>query len=211
MGRVVHFEIHADEPDRAASYYRELFGWRIEKWNGPMEYWMVFTGADGTPGINGGLMKRPHPLSGNDGVIAYVCTVACVFVTAFYTFRMMFMAFHGKPRYDAHHPPHESPLVVTVPLILLAVPSVVAGYLVGDFVFGNYFGDSLPAPDPNYFGIGDFLKHGLTGLPFYLALAGIALSWYFYMKNPAMPARVASTIASGSAFSFRFSLALFEN
>jgi predicted enzyme related to lactoylglutathione lyase len=75
VARVVHFEIHADEPERAATFYRELFDWRIEKWNGPMDYWMVFTGPDGMPGINGGLMKRQHPLSGNDGVIGYVCTV----------------------------------------------------------------------------------------------------------------------------------------
>jgi predicted enzyme related to lactoylglutathione lyase len=75
VGRVVHFEIHADDPEQAARFYRELFGWRIEKWDGPMEYWMVFTGPDGTPGINGGLMRRQQPLSGNDGVIAYVCTV----------------------------------------------------------------------------------------------------------------------------------------
>jgi predicted enzyme related to lactoylglutathione lyase len=75
MARVIHFEIHADNPERAAKFYTDLFGWRIEKWGGPMEYWMVFTGPDGTPGINGGLMKRQHPLSGNDGVIGYVCTV----------------------------------------------------------------------------------------------------------------------------------------
>ena len=73
--------------------------------------------------------------------------LACVFVTAAYTFRMVFMAFHGKPRFDPHHPPHESPPVVTVPLVLLAIPSVLAGYLIGDFVFGDYFGDSLPPPD----------------------------------------------------------------
>ena len=66
MARVIHFEIHAYDPERAAGFYRELFGWRVEKWNGPMEYWMVFTGPVGTPGINGGLIKRPHPLSGND-------------------------------------------------------------------------------------------------------------------------------------------------
>ncbi len=75
MGRVIHFEIHADDTARAANFYRELFGWRVEKWDGPVEYWMVFTGPDGTPGINGGLMRRMHPLAGNDGVIGYVCTV----------------------------------------------------------------------------------------------------------------------------------------
>ena len=75
MPRVIHFEIHADDPERAAKFYTDLFGWTITKWGGPMEYWMVVTGPDGQPGINGGLMKRQHPLSGNDGVMAYVCTV----------------------------------------------------------------------------------------------------------------------------------------
>jgi uncharacterized protein len=58
MPRVVHFEISADNPERAAKFYKEAFGWKIEKWNGPMEYWMVMTGEKEEPGINGGLMKR---------------------------------------------------------------------------------------------------------------------------------------------------------
>jgi predicted enzyme related to lactoylglutathione lyase len=75
MPRVVHFEIHADEPERAVQFYSSLFGWQFTKWAGPMPYWLITTGPEGTPGINGGLMKRQHPVSGNDGVIAYVCTV----------------------------------------------------------------------------------------------------------------------------------------
>ncbi|HEV3383622.1 MAG TPA: VOC family protein [Gemmata sp.] len=75
MPRVVHFEIHADDPERASRFYNELFGWTITKWDGPMPYWIVVTGPEGTPGINGGLIKRQHPISGNDGVIAYVCTI----------------------------------------------------------------------------------------------------------------------------------------
>jgi hypothetical protein len=58
MPRVIHFEIPADDPQRAAAFYKKAFGWKIEKWPGPMEYWMVTTGDDGTPGINGGLMKK---------------------------------------------------------------------------------------------------------------------------------------------------------
>jgi uncharacterized protein len=58
MSRIVHFEIPADDPNRAAAFYKKAFGWKIEKWPGPMEYWLVTTGAEGTPGINGGLMKR---------------------------------------------------------------------------------------------------------------------------------------------------------
>ncbi len=74
MPRVVHFEIHADDPQRAIHFYSDLFGWQFKKWDGPMPYWLITTGPDG-PGINGGLMQRQHPLGGNDGVIAYVCTV----------------------------------------------------------------------------------------------------------------------------------------
>jgi predicted enzyme related to lactoylglutathione lyase len=58
MSRVIHFEIPADNPDRAAAFYKKAFGWKIEKWPGSMEYWMVTTGPDGAPGINGGLMKK---------------------------------------------------------------------------------------------------------------------------------------------------------
>jgi predicted enzyme related to lactoylglutathione lyase len=58
MGRVVHFEIPVNEPDRGSSFYQKVFGWKFTKWDGPMEYWMVSTGADGEPGINGGMMRR---------------------------------------------------------------------------------------------------------------------------------------------------------
>ena len=75
MPRVVHFEIHADNPERAVRFYTDLFGWQFTKWEGPMPSWLINTGAEGTPGINGGLLKRQHPITGNDGVIAYVCTV----------------------------------------------------------------------------------------------------------------------------------------
>jgi len=75
MPRVIHFEIHAENPERAVRFYSELFQWEFTKWEGPMDYWLVVTGPDGTPGINGGMLRRPQPRSGNDGVIAYVCTV----------------------------------------------------------------------------------------------------------------------------------------
>ena len=74
MPRVVHFEIHAEEPQRAASFYENAFGWQFQKWEGPHDYWMITTGPEGQPGINGGLMKREGPVDGQ-AVIAYVCTV----------------------------------------------------------------------------------------------------------------------------------------
>ena len=58
--RVIHFEIPAADPERASKFYQKVFGWKFEKWAGPMEYWMVITGADGTPGINGGLMRNTN-------------------------------------------------------------------------------------------------------------------------------------------------------
>ena len=76
MPRVVHFEIHADQPDRAAAFYRTLFGWELTAWGGPMEYWMIRTGPAGQPGIDGGMTRRrgPAPADGQ-AVNAYVCTV----------------------------------------------------------------------------------------------------------------------------------------
>ena len=61
MSRVVHFEVPADNPERAVKFYSDVFGWTVQKWGGPSDYWMVTTGPDGTPGINGGIMKRMHP------------------------------------------------------------------------------------------------------------------------------------------------------
>ena len=74
MPRVVHFEIHAGDPERAVNFYQKLFGWNFQKWEGPMDYWMVITGPDDQPGINGGLLRRQGEIDGQ-AVIAYVCTV----------------------------------------------------------------------------------------------------------------------------------------
>lgn len=74
MPRVVHFEIHAGDPDRAVNFYQNLFGWTFQKWEGPMPYWLVTTGPDDQPGINGGLLPRQGEIDGQ-AVIAYVCTV----------------------------------------------------------------------------------------------------------------------------------------
>ena len=74
MSRVIHFEIHAGDPDRAVKFYESLFGWTFQKWEGPMDYWLVTTGPDSQPGINGGLLRRQGEIDGQ-AVIAYVCTV----------------------------------------------------------------------------------------------------------------------------------------
>jgi predicted enzyme related to lactoylglutathione lyase len=74
MPRVVHFEIHAEDPQRAIRFYQSLFAWEFSKWDGPQDYWLVKTGSDGQPGINGGLIRRHGTVDGT-AVIAYVCTV----------------------------------------------------------------------------------------------------------------------------------------
>ncbi|HET9485733.1 MAG TPA: VOC family protein [Xanthomonadales bacterium] len=76
MGRVMHFEIHAERPERAIAFYEAVFAWTFERWDGPWPYWIVKTGAEGTPGINGGLMQRqgPAPVAGA-ACNAYPCTV----------------------------------------------------------------------------------------------------------------------------------------
>ncbi|MDX1566980.1 MAG: VOC family protein [Longimicrobiales bacterium] len=75
MSRVVHFEIHAENPERAVQFYQELLGWEFTRWEGPMDYWLVTTGTDEEPGINGGLMERrgPGPEEGQ-AVNSFVCT-----------------------------------------------------------------------------------------------------------------------------------------
>jgi len=74
MPRVVHFEIHAADPERAVNFYQTLFGWTFQKWEGPMDYWLIITGPDDQRGINGGLVRRQGEIDGQ-AVIAYVCTV----------------------------------------------------------------------------------------------------------------------------------------
>jgi predicted enzyme related to lactoylglutathione lyase len=61
MSRVIHFEIPSDNPERVSKFYSEVFGWKFQKWAGPMAYWLITTGDNGEPGINGALMRRQHP------------------------------------------------------------------------------------------------------------------------------------------------------
>jgi NADH-quinone oxidoreductase subunit L len=130
---------------------------------------------------------------------AWLMVLAGVFVGGFYSFRLVFYAFHGKPRFDPHHPPHESPLVVTVPLVLLAIPSVISGWVIGDLVFGGYFGSSIFISDAHpgvkemaeeFHGVVPMILHGLLSLPFWLALAGAAVAWCLYIARPEMAAVV---------------------
>ncbi|CUB07235.1 proton-translocating NADH-quinone oxidoreductase, chain L [Tepidiphilus thermophilus] len=153
---------------------------------------------------------------------AYFCVLAGVFVTAFYTFRMYFLVFHGKERFgkahhgheahghDEHHglapgeKPHESPPVVTVPLVLLAIPSVVIGYFtIEPMLYGGWFGDAIrvlaerhPAMEKlaeEFHGPLAMALHGFTAAPFWLALAGVVLAWFCYLVRPQVPEFFART------------------
>ena len=148
---------------------------------------------------------------------AHFAVLAGVFVTAFYSFRLYFLVFHGKERFDqnpdahhddhhhghggADHRPHESPWVVWVPLVLLAIPSVVIGYMtIGPMLFGEFFKDAIFVDAAAHPAMAELAKifhgpmamatHGLTTAPFWLALAGVASSYYLYMVNPALPGRI---------------------
>ncbi|MFM2119281.1 MAG: hypothetical protein RL722_749 [Pseudomonadota bacterium] len=160
--------------------------------------------------------------------LAYGAVIIGVFVTAFYSFRMYFLVFHGKenfhhkpfPPEDAHddhahddhgdhghaHTPHESPWVVTAPLLLLAIPSVVIGYLtIAPLVHGDFFKDAIfvnnelhPAMQElahEFHGAVAMGLHAFTSLPFILALAGVVVSYVFYMVAPSIPAAFARALA----------------
>ena len=166
----------------------------------PWTYWTLLIGAISSAGIPGfagffskdAIIEAVHRSATPGHLFAYLCVLSCVFVTATYTFRMVIMAFHGQPRFDAHHPPHESPAVVTVPLVLLAIPSVAAGWVIGPLLFGDYFAGALPQGEEEYHGIWAFMAHGFVSIPFWLALAGIFTAWVLYVKQPALPKRIAT-------------------
>jgi NADH-quinone oxidoreductase subunit L len=152
---------------------------------------------------------------------AHFAVLAGVFVTAFYSFRMYFLVFHGKERFDqnpdAHHHdapdhhghhdvhhdnhPQESPWVVWVPLVLLAIPSVIIGFLtIEPMLFGEFFKGAIFIDQEKHSGMEELANafhgpvqmalHAVTTLPFWLALSGVATSYYMYMVNPALPTAI---------------------
>jgi NADH-quinone oxidoreductase subunit L len=136
---------------------------------------------------------------------AYWCALIGVFVTALYSFRLVFMTFHGKERMDDHTREHlhESPWVVTLPLVALAIPSIAIGWMTaGPVVFGDFFGSAIAqSPDGPVARIGEefhgpaaFVLHALGGPAVWLALAGVMTAWYLYLRRPDLPARVAAQL-----------------
>ncbi len=165
----------------------------------PVTYWTMLIGAIASAGIpplagffsKDAIIEAVRHSETPGAVFAYLCVLSCVFVTAAYTFRLVFMSFHGAPRFDAAHPPHESPAVVTVPLVLLAIPSVASGWVIGHVVFGDYFQDSLLEAQHDYHGLIAYTLHGFFAAPFWLAVAGTATAIYLYLFNTHLPKKIA--------------------
>jgi NADH-quinone oxidoreductase subunit L len=153
---------------------------------------------------------------------AYLCALAAVFVGGLYSFRLVFFAFHGEERFraaahDAHghddghgdhghgaHEPHESPKVVTIPLILLSIPAIASGWLIGAFLFGDFFAGAIHVDPAHpamaqlqaiYTGVFGMIAHGFVTLPFWLALAGAGTAWFLYIKRPDLPAAIRRKMA----------------
>jgi NADH-quinone oxidoreductase subunit L len=216
----------------------------------PITYWTAVIGSLALAGIppfagffsKDAILEAVHLSSTPGHGIAYVAVLSGVFITSLYTFRMLFMTFHGPERFRGNAPAHddpghaaghaaaahavhahddhaegtahgdadahggaprESPWVVTVPLILLAIPSVYAGWAyIEPMLFAGFFEDAIvanPATDPlarlgeEFHGPGAFALHGLQTLPFWLAVAGIVVAWLLYLRRPELPGRIAGS------------------
>jgi NADH-quinone oxidoreductase subunit L len=191
----------------------------------PVTYLTVLVGAlanAGFPPFAGffskdSIIEALHASHTAGAGFAYVLALAGVFVGGLYSFRLVFFAFHGKERFDLHahgghddhgrddrtgahlvaQKPHESPWVVTLPLILLAIPSVAIGWLaIGPMLYGDFFGSSI-APTQTmeelageFHGAAAMVMHGFTSAPFWLATAGAATAWYCYIARPELPALI---------------------
>jgi NADH-quinone oxidoreductase subunit L len=163
------------------------------------------------------IVEAAHLSSTPGHMFAYVLALAGVFVSGLYSFRLVFFAFHGKERFDVHGhdhghpaeahsaeeepgheemhgPPHESPWVVTLPLVLLAIPSIFIGALtIGPMLYGDWFAgaivqtETLERMKEEFHGWWPMVVHAFTSLPLYLALAGAIIAWYLYIVKPELP------------------------
>ncbi|NBC22101.1 MAG: NADH-quinone oxidoreductase subunit L, partial [Gammaproteobacteria bacterium] len=185
----------------------------------PLTYWTALIGSlalIGFPGTAGffskdALIEAVHAAWSQQGsmahAIAYWSVLLGVFVTALYAFRMFFLVFHGEERMDAatRSHLHETPAVVTVPLILLAIPSLLVGWpAIGPLLFGDFFGDAirvapehgaLAAVGEEFHGPAGFILHALGGPAVYLALAGVAVAWYVWLRRPELAGRASERLS----------------
>ncbi len=193
----------------------------------PITYWTSLAGSlalIGFPGFSGffskdAIIEAVHASHLPGAGFAYFAVLSSVFVTALYSFRLIFLVFHGKERFHTHSAmidheqdhhghggaPQEPPAVVTAPLILLAIPSVGIGfYTVAKILFGNYFGtaihvekthDVLAVIGEEFHGPLAMMEHGLTQAPFWLAMAGVVTAWYVYLYRPGIANSIAKSFS----------------
>ncbi len=204
----------------------------------PVTYWTMVVGSLALAGIppfagffsKDAIIEAVQASNVKGHYYALFAVTIGVFVTAFYSFRLLFLAFHGEERFaDPHHAhddighesnhetevshghdvkPRESPWVITLPLILLAIPSIFAGWgHIERLLIGDYFGASIVVAERHvamatireeWHGIAGFIEHGLLGAPFWLAAAGIVTAWFLYIKRADLPAKIQAK--SGALF-----------
>ena len=170
----------------------------------PITYWVSLIGSlalIGFPGSSGYFSKDAILIAAANSEVwgsgyAYFAVLIGVFITAFYSFRMFFLVFHGEERMDEHTREHlhETEPVITVPLILLAIPSAIIGWLTIDAVlFSDFFGraivvfsehGAMEAVAEDFHGPLSFVLHGLAPGPTWLAAGGVISAWYIYLKKP---------------------------
>jgi len=200
----------------------------------PITYWTSLIGSlalIGFPFFSGFFSKdliieAVHAADIPGATYAYWMVLLGVFVTAFYSFRMFFLVFHGEERMDEHTKSHlhEPKNVVTWPLIALAVPAVLSGYLLDPMVVGDFFKGAIhvdnvhPAIENithHYHGVFSFVGHGLMAPPFWLAMSGLASAWFIYMKQPSIAQwgydklRFIHTLLDKKYFADEFNMAVF--
>jgi NADH-quinone oxidoreductase subunit L len=176
----------------------------------PITYWVSLVGSlalIGFPGSSGFFSKDAILIATQNSEVwgsgyAYFAVLSGVFITAFYSFRMFFLVFHGEERMDEHTREHlhEPPAVVTVPLILLAIPSAIIGWLTIDTVlFSDYFDQAIvvfsehgamAAVAEAFHGPASFVVHGLAPGPTWLAAAGVISAWYIYLRKPGLASAI---------------------
>lgn len=176
----------------------------------PITYATVLIGAWANAGLppfagffsKDAIIEAVHASHTAGSGFAWLLLLGGVFAGGVYSFRLVFYAFHGTPRMDkdAMSHLHESPWVVTLPLVLLAIPSIAAGWTIGTVAFGEYFGSAIKVAEAHpwigemreeFHGVVGYTLHGLTGAPFWLGLAGAGLAAYLYLVRTDLPKRLA--------------------
>ena len=176
----------------------------------PITYWTSLLGTlalIGFPGLSGfyskdSIIEAVHASNIYGAEFAYYAVLAGVFITALYSFRLFFLVFHGEERMDHHTKEHlkESPWVVTVPLVLLAIPSVIIGGLtITHVLYGDYFNGVVFVQDAHnvlghlkedYHGALGMIGHAFKTAPLYIMFAGIGVAWFLYMKQTELPGKI---------------------